>query len=174
MRQCVSIKGLWSRIMVYRTVSCLTTKIESKFHLSNENNENSGRENQFKFAWYDDSYIVFFGRLIAKCLRQVAESWATCAQLQCWKLSVSHTVLKLSVSRWPFCVALSTSVVWHARFYIAALSIIFFLEFSQWRSRCDRFLTWISYFHYFQAPGVGLKAQTWPYRRACRMGNNCS
>ena len=37
-----------------------------------------------------------------------------------------------------FCVALSQSVHWHARFYIAALSIIFFLGFRQWQSRADR------------------------------------
>ena len=37
-------------------------------------------------------------------------------------------------------VALSPSVHWHACFYIAALSIRFFLGFRQWRSRADRVL----------------------------------
>ena len=42
----------------------------------------------------------------------------------------------------PFCVALSPSVHWHARFlYCCALYNFFFLGFRQWRSRADRVLT---------------------------------
>ena len=42
----------------------------------------------------------------------------------------------------PFCVALSPSVHWHARFlYCCALYNVFFLGFRQWRSRTDRVLT---------------------------------
>ena len=39
----------------------------------------------------------------------------------------SSRVLKLSATPLPFCMVLSQSVHWHLRFYIAALSITFFL-----------------------------------------------
>ena len=43
---------------------------------------------------------------------------------------------------WPFCMALSISLHWHTRFYIAALSIFFFfLGFCKWWSYTDRILT---------------------------------
>ena len=56
----------------------------------------------------------------------------------------SHTVLKLSAAYWPFCMALSQSVHWHARFlYCCAACALYnflFLGFRQWRSRADRVL----------------------------------
>ena len=48
---------------------------------------------------------------------------------------------------------LSQSVHWHACFYTAALSIVFFLGLCQWQFRDDRVLT--SNFHCFGALGVG-------------------
>ena len=50
-------------------------------------------------------------------------------------------MMKPSAAPWPFCVLLSPSVHQYARFYIAVLSIIFFLGFRQWRSRADKILT---------------------------------
>ena len=51
-------------------------------------------------------------------------------------------VLVSSATSQPFCVALSPSVHWHARFlYCCALYNVFFLGFRQWRSRTDRVLT---------------------------------
>ena len=51
----------------------------------------------------------------------------------------SSSVLKFSAAPWPFCVALSPSVHWHASFlYCCALYNFFFLGFRQWRSRADR------------------------------------
>ena len=56
----------------------------------------------------------------------------------------SRRILKLYAAPRPFCVSLSPSVHWHARFYIAALALIFqvfFLGFRQCRSRAERMLT---------------------------------
>ena len=54
----------------------------------------------------------------------------------------SFMVLNPSAASRPFCVALSPSVHWHARFlYCCALYNVFFLGFRQWRSRTDRVLT---------------------------------
>ena len=69
----------------------------------------------FSDNWYEP---------IAYGLRWVAESRATRVRWpdsdECWN----------SAAPWPFCVALSPSVHWHARCYVAALSIIFsFLDF---------------------------------------------
>ena len=51
-------------------------------------------------------------------------------------------VLKLSAGPWPFCVSLSPSVPWHARFlFRCALYIFLLLGFRQWRSRADRVFT---------------------------------
>ena len=51
-------------------------------------------------------------------------------------------VLKLIIAPQPFCVALSPSVHWQARFlYCCALYNFLFLRFCQWRSRADTVLT---------------------------------
>ena len=73
----------------------------------------------------------------------------------------------------PFCVALSQSVHWHTRFFIAALSIIsFFLDFVSGDLALTLYwlLTWTFDFHCFGALGVRPRAQTRPHVWNWHMG----
>ena len=84
--------------------------------------------------------------------------------------------LKPSAAHQPFSMALSLSVHWHTRFYIAALnvlSIIFsFLDFVSGNLAMTgiRLWTWTLDFHYFGALGVRPGAWTLPYVVAWLMG----
>ena len=87
----------------------------------------------------------------------------------------SRWVLKLSAAPLPFCVALSPSVQWvhwHARFYIAALSILFSWISSVAISRWQAFNPQ----HEHPSSAVlehlesGPRARTQPHVRAWRMG----
>ena len=73
----------------------------------------------------------------------------------------------LSAAPRPFCVELSPSV--HLRFYIAELSIVFFLRFHQWRSHSDRVLI-LSLNILVPLSAVLSWAWTWPDVLAWRMG----
>ena len=93
-------------------------------------------KNWFYVARYDNKYNVLFNRLIWTMnhwLSQVAESQATWV----WRLQGAE----IFVTPHPYCMALSQSVNWRVRFYIAALSMIFSLELFQWWSHTDRILT---------------------------------
>ena len=61
----------------------------------------------------------------------------------------------------PFCVVLSQSVHWHACFYIAVLSLFFFLGFRQWWSCAGRVVNLKTT---IQPP---LFWRTWSRARAC-------
>ena len=82
-------------------------------------------------------------------------------------------MLNSSAARRPFCVDWAHHCT-DTRFYVAALSILFFLGFRQWRSwSCaDMVLTlnMTSDFHCFGALGVWPWARTRPDVRAWRMG----
>ena len=97
-------------------------------------------KNQLQVAKYVESYTIFPQRsnsthdLVLKV--SCSESGVMASiPAGCW-----NSLQPLG----SFCVARSSSVHWHARLYIAALSNIFFkflLGFCQWQSRADRVLT---------------------------------
>ena len=73
------------------------------------------------------------------------------------------------------CVAFSPSVDLHLCFYIAVLTINFFLECHQWLFRADRDLNLnISNFHCFWALGVGSGTLPSPHVLAWRKGSDYS
>ena len=77
----------------------------------------------------------------------------------------------------PFCVALSPSVHWNARFlYSCALHIFSILGFRQWRSRADRVvnLNTTIRFPLFWRTWTRARARTLPHGRAWHMGRNYS
>ena len=93
-----------------------------------------------------------------------------------WFSSCVDTFCSPSAMPWWFCVALSPSVHWHTRFYIAALSIIFFVGFLQWRSRADRVVnlnTTIS-LPLFWRTWTRALAQTRPHLWSWHMGRDYS
>ena len=93
--------------------------------------------------------------------------------LSLWVLKPLLWVLKPSATTLPFCVALSPSVHWHWRFYIAVLSIIFsFLDFVSCYHALTglQLLTWTADFHCFGALGVVPGARILPHVLAWYMG----
>ena len=109
-------------------------------------------------------------RLMADWLRQ----FSVCRATWVW---FYRRVLKLLAAPWPFCVALSLPAHWHARFYIAALSVIFFwFGFRQWRSSTDRVvnLNTTIQLPLFWRSWTRARASTHPHVRAWHMGRDCS
>ena len=83
-------------------------------------------------AKYNEWYTVFFGRLIRTSVRSVVKV----------SRSGSDGLVSFPAGCWNFLPPLLPPLVhWHSRFYIAALSMIFFLGFLLWRSGADRNLT---------------------------------
>ena len=93
------------------------------------------QKKQFQVTRYNESYTIFkymvwtYGSVVKASSIKIGYLGSTLAG--CWNSCLPQ----------PFCVAWNLSVHWHVRFYIAALSIIFFLGFLQWLSRADSVLT---------------------------------
>ena len=144
-------------------ISCLTLI----FKLKNPSTTVLYAKNQLQVAKYDESYTVFFElylRLVAvlqRVGRRGFDSWR-------W--------LKPFATPRPFCVALSPSVHWHSRFYIAALSIIFLFGFRQCRSRDDRVvnLNMTIRLALFWRTWTRARARTRPHVLAWHMGRDYS
>ena len=136
---------------------------------------------------YDNSYTVFFRRSVQTyglVVKQVALLyWVGRCHWHEFDFKFCR-VLKFSAAPRPFCMALSQSVDWHTSFYIAALSLFFFLNFISgdlefWmllRLAMTEFylLTWISNLHCFAALGVGPRAKTQPHELAWNMSTDYS
>ena len=81
----------------------------------------------------------------------------------------------LSAALWPFCVAPSSSVHWHARFLnCCSLYILFFLGFRQCRSRADRVVDLNTTFWHplFWRSWIRVRACTSPHVRARHFGRD--
>ena len=87
-------------------MSCLALKCNS----SNPRLAILQLKHRFKVTKYDESYTVLIATLIQTHGLMVKSQWVERHGF------VSRRVLKFSVSLRPFCVALSPSVHWHARF----------------------------------------------------------
>ena len=171
----VLIKGLRSRILVYPVLPWYSTWAILEWQSCTQK---SGSRLQNMTSHYHFFFIDRYNRM-ALWLRQVVVSRATCQWLR-----LQHSrrkVLKITAAPRQFCVALSPSVHWQARFSVAALSIIWcFFEFLQWQtpaeSAADRVLTLNMNIRLplFGALGVGPCARTRPHTLAWPMGSDCS
>ena len=165
MRWDVSIKDLRSRILVFRVWPWyLTWTILER--------QSCMQKNWLQVAKYDESCTIFFAHLIRTNGLVFYVSLRESGNLglnpdECW---ISRLRLGHFAGHWARqCTATCA-------FYIAVLSIFFFLGFRQWRSRADRVVNldttiWLPL---FWRTWTRAWASTRPHVRAWHMGRDCS
>ena len=126
-------------------------------------------KNQLQVAKYDESYTVFFQRtygLVVKVSRRESGDMGLILD-ECW-----ISLQRLGHFAWHWARQCTDM---HA-FYIAALTIIFFLGFRQWRSRADRVVNLNTTIRLplFWRTWTRARARTRPHVRAWHMGRDYS